>query len=116
MHPILGDARRLSLYLLAWVPLGGFLYFFLSPLNFGWRTSVLLIGPLCVVYAFVCLAAWYVCRGLPIREGNLIRLTTTHALSAIVHGGIWTLLAWLLGSALGIADSTLVRALPTIFG
>jgi two-component system, LytTR family, sensor histidine kinase AlgZ len=117
MHPILGDARRLSLYLLAWVPLGGFLHFFLSPLNLGWKTLVLFIGPLCVVYAFICLAAWYTCRGLPIREGNLIRLITTHALSSIIDGGIWTLLAWPLGSVLGIAHGTLARAvLPAIFG
>ena len=60
MHPILGNWRRLVLYLSAWVPITVILvYLFVSLAGLGWARAGALAIPLCLVYAFVCLSAWY---------------------------------------------------------
>jgi LytS/YehU family sensor histidine kinase len=44
---------------------------------------------MCTVYAFVCLATWYLCRTLPSSEGALVRLFGTYAAAAMVSSGLW---------------------------
>ena len=64
MHPILDDRRRLALYLLVWLMIG-LLLSVGSPI--GRMDDVCGVPvPLCFLYAFVCLSAWYLCRAFPL--------------------------------------------------
>lgn len=92
MHPILADWRRLAVYLLAWVPIGVFL---MSSLGQGvpWPVAALLFLPLTLVYAFVCLSAWYTTRVFPIDARNRIGAFFVSQLAAgAMAGAIWVLL------------------------
>jgi hypothetical protein len=127
VHPILAHRGRLGLYLLAWLPL--------LPLVAGllvieggasWGEAFAVAGPPLVVYAYLCLAAWYVCRALPLREADLLALVTTHGLSAVLSAGLWVVLgegwAWSLarlGAGRGIFPGALasyVDSTPALFG
>lgn len=58
MHPILFRLRNLGLYLLAWIPVAGMLVHSLTrPGGLSWTEAIAVTVPLCLVYAFVCLAA-----------------------------------------------------------
>jgi hypothetical protein len=113
MHPILSNSRRLGLYLLAWIPLCGLIAFLLAPYPLSWPESLAVCIPLCLVYAFICLSAWYICRSIPIREGNLTGLLTTHALTAVIDAGIWVMLGRLIAGLIGIPAARM-SGVPTI--
>src|SRR5438128_8660584 len=69
MHPILSHFRRLLLYLAAWGPISAILiYLFVSVGGLTWGRSAAMALPLCAVYAFMCLSAWYTCRGIPLEN------------------------------------------------
>jgi hypothetical protein len=98
MHPILASARRLILYLLAWVPVGALL----APIAGGatWADASAVLAPACLVFAFVCLSPWYICRARPLRLSALPGLVLLHAGAATVVGGVLPGVAWLAARAL----------------
>jgi two-component system, LytTR family, sensor histidine kinase AlgZ len=101
VHPILGNLRRLTLYLVAWVPLAGLVaYMFVATGGFRWGEAITLAAPLCLFYAFVCLSAWYSARGNPLTQTGVSSLIITHGLGAAVDGGLLVLVARLLGAGL----------------
>jgi two-component system, LytTR family, sensor histidine kinase AlgZ len=94
MHPIFGQLRRLTVYLLAWLPLTGILCYLVASLGgLSWARAVVLIVPLCAVYAFVCLSAWYSCRGTPLETSSFSRLALVHLSAAVVAAGMWFFVA-----------------------
>ena len=102
MHPILGRLRQLGLYLLAWVPLAGILVYLLGrSRDLSWAEAALIAVPLCVVYAFLCLAAWYPCRATPIEQSSFVRLLLTHFTAAVLVSTLWIQVAK--GLATGVA-------------
>jgi two-component system sensor histidine kinase AlgZ len=102
MHPILGQMRRLGLYLLGWVPFAGILLYLLTyPGGLIWWEALVLTVPLCLVYAFICLSAWYSCRSTPLESSTFLRLSLTHLLAALLVSGLWVLIA--AGLAAGLA-------------
>src|ERR1700730_51057 len=115
MHPIF-RSRRLGLYLLAWLPIAAVLaVLFAKQGRLSWPVSAATAVPLCVVYAFICLSAWYACRSLPLNREQLPRVLLTHLGSALGIGGLWTALAKILFvsySAAGSIDAVLL----TVFG
>jgi two-component system sensor histidine kinase AlgZ len=123
VHPILAHRGRLGLYLLAWLPLlplGAGLLVIVG--GAGWGEAFAVAGPPLVVYAYLCLAAWYVCRALPLKDADLLALVTTHGLSAVLSAGLWVVLgegwAWSLGR-LGVFPGALapyVDSTPALFG
>lgn len=109
MHPILGRLRQLGLYLLAWIPLAGILVYLLGRTgSVSWVEAALVAIPLCLVYAFLCLAAWYPCRATPIEQSSFAKLLLTHFTAAMLVSTLWIQLAKGLASALvrwgGFAD------------
>src|SRR5271169_6270882 len=92
MHPLLTRPRRLGLYLLAWLPLVAILSYSLSS-DLGWSAALALTGPLCLVYAFVCLAAWYPCRATPLEQSGFAKLLLTHFTAAVLLSTLWVQLA-----------------------
>jgi two-component system, LytTR family, sensor histidine kinase AlgZ len=122
MHPILGNFRQLVLYLLAWLPLSGILLYLL--ISFGgleWTRALVFTVPLAMVFAFVCLSAWYSCRATPLASCGFWRLTATHLLGAVTASLLWVLIAR--GVSLAMAsipafarfDQQIARELPVLF-
>src|SRR5262249_39001219 len=91
MHPIIHSARRLGLYLLAWIPIVGMLAYLLGiPGNIRLTELLCLAGPMCLVYASVCLAAWYPCQFTPLERSSFSQLAGMHLISALVAASFWT--------------------------
>jgi two-component system sensor histidine kinase AlgZ len=111
MNPILASGGRLGPYLLAWVPLtavtGSFLVLAagLTPLE-----SALLTPPLTVVYAFLCLSSWYLCRAVPVGAATLARMAGTVLAAAAVAGVLWA--AWGATAVWGLALIPAFASLP----
>jgi len=123
MHPILAQLRRLVFYLLGWIPLAGMLGYLLAvPGGLTWWQAGAVAFPLCLLYAFVCLAAWYPCLATPLDRASVPRFLFTHLAGAVAASALWLLVARTLGRMLsgsrefhGI-DSRLSEDLPLLFG
>jgi two-component system, LytTR family, sensor histidine kinase AlgZ len=91
MHPLFARPRNLGLYLLAWIPVIAMLTYSLTgPEEMHWGDALALTVPLCLVYAFVCLAAWYPCRATPLETSGFGKLLLTHLTAAALLGTYWT--------------------------
>lgn len=94
MHPIIGNLRRLVLYLLAWIPLTAVLS---GAVRYSggmdWTRALTITTPLCVILAFDLLGAWYLCKAIPAEKTALARLLTNQLVAAIVTSAVWVLLA-----------------------
>lgn len=123
MHPVFAKRGRLQLYLLSWTPVAGMLVLLLAvPGSLSWIESLAVLVPLCDVYAFVCLSAWYLCRSLPLDRSSVTRLLAYHLSAALVSSVGWVALgsgiAYALGSSAifpGLAER-FARQLPLLFG
>lgn len=101
MHPILSGFRQLGLYLLTWIPLAAFLAYLERRSGFlSWTEAVALTAPLCLVYAFLCLAAWYPCRMTPIEQSSFTKIFLTHATAALLVSTLWIQVAKALAGGL----------------
>ena len=115
MHPILGHLRQLSLYLLAWSPLSAILFYILKSVGgLSWLQAFAMVPLLCLVYAFMCLSAWYTCRGTPLEKSGFYRLALTHLVGAVVISGMWVAVAKGWAGALSSVDA--FRGLDQRFG
>jgi two-component system, LytTR family, sensor histidine kinase AlgZ len=122
MHPILASFRKLGLYLLGWTPLVVLVADQLKSSGLPLNESVALAVPLCLVYAFICLSSWWLCRLTPLRGRGLERAVTTHLAASVVAATIWILNAR--GLAAGLAalhlisspHAVLMRAAGNLFG
>jgi two-component system, LytTR family, sensor histidine kinase AlgZ len=97
MHPILADRKRLALYVLSWITLAVLLALLvLEASGTALAQAVLLTLPPTLVYAFVCLAAWYPTRATPVERTSTWRLVLTHLVAAAALSAIWLIVihAW----------------------
>ncbi len=93
MHPLLADRKRLALYLLAWLLLAFLLALLvMEPGRTPLREAVLFTLPPTLVYAFICIAAWFPARALPLTAARAWSLLITHGLGALLWSGVWLLL------------------------
>jgi len=100
MHPLL-TRNRLGLYLLGWIPLAAIVVFLLtSGGDLSWLESSVIAIPLCGVYAFICLSAWYTAKGAPIQRESALRLIVVHSVAAALVSYFWMGLGWVLVAAL----------------
>ena len=88
MHPILGRIDRLAIYLSAWLMACVLVAGVFTRLGLGWTEALALLVPLFLVYAFVCLSAWYVSRATPLTTSSLLRVLVSSVLSAMFAGGL----------------------------
>jgi LytS/YehU family sensor histidine kinase len=117
MHPLFGSFRRVLFYLLAWVPVACILAYLLTTLGrLPFVQSLAFCGPLSLIYAFMCLESWYLCRVIPITQGKLLIQLSAQLLNAVVSSGIWTLIAKGVAVAEGIESQRLTGAYPLLFG
>jgi two-component system sensor histidine kinase AlgZ len=107
MHPLLTresaaniperPTSRLGLYLLSWAPITAILtYLMAKPSGLGWWNATFLVVPLCLIYAFVCLSAWYSCKAAPIQSTPPRRLFVTHTVAAVLVSLLWVEVAKLI--------------------
>ena len=126
MHPILADRKRLALYLATWCLLAVLLALVAMeggaapasgaggrerpPLHI--RDALLLTIPPTIIYAFICLAAWYPTRAMPLERARATTLLPAHLAAAIVLSALWLLLfrAWARVIGGGTEDAVLSRA------
>lgn len=100
MHPLL-TRNRLGLYLLGWIPLAVVVVFLMtSGGDLSWLESSVIAIPLCLVYAFICLSAWYTAKGAPIQRETALRLIVLHSVAAALVSYFWMGWAWVLVAAL----------------
>jgi hypothetical protein len=94
MHPILADPKQLVLYLLGCLPIGIVLIIGLGHQG-TWTTATVFFLPLTMVYAFVGLSAYYLCRAFPINKPIRNWSAVPAHLSAAATVGILSVgLAW----------------------
>jgi sensor histidine kinase YesM len=94
MHPILTRSGRMGPYLAAWLPLAGVMAVLIRlAAGSSWVEAATLAVPLAVVYAFICLAAWYPCKATPLRRATLGQVILTHALAGAISTVLWLFLA-----------------------
>ncbi len=93
MHPILSHRDRLSLYLAAWLPIAALLTAILARgTDLSLLDGLVIAVPMCLLYAFMCLAAWYICRTSPFSAGSLMTLVGTLSTVTLVVSVVWVLL------------------------
>ena len=117
MHPLLARTNRLGIYVLAWVPISILIaYLVRSSGQITWLTALALTVPLCVVYEFMCLSAWYSCKAAPLEQTDPFRLALTHLTAAALISFLWMELARLLAAALSrfSAFSDLATRYPSV--
>ena len=122
MHPLLAR-RRLLLYLLAWTPV---LALLLALIWASGRLSLpqaaAVLGPACLLYAFVCLSPWYICRTRPLGLAGIASLAATWTVAAAAGSFVLVaaayLTATLVNSVRGLeeVDQRLAGVLPLLFG
>lgn len=97
LHPLIAQPRRLGYYLAAWLGPASLLVaapILASPAQ--WRGVVALAVPLCGLYAFACLAAWYPAQanppGAPLGRILLVQLLAAAftALAWVAVGRLWS--------------------------
>src|SRR5262245_6973805 len=90
MHPILARGGRLALYLGLWVTVGVLLgVLLIAQIGLGWKQAGLVSVPLAFLYAFVCLSAWYVSRGMPLPATGAVRIIVTALTASAISSAMW---------------------------
>jgi LytS/YehU family sensor histidine kinase len=59
-----------------------------------WSNAAEILVPMCLLYAFICQASWYLCNAVPLRESEAARLLVTHGAAAAVSAGAWVGIGW----------------------
>ncbi len=97
MHPIFSRRAWFAAYLSA-AGAGALLLAALLRVacRLSWAEAGELAAPLVLLYAFVCLTPWYLCRQLPLATTHPFQLALDHAGAAVLATGLWILAAQLL--------------------
>jgi two-component system, LytTR family, sensor histidine kinase AlgZ len=107
MHPILASGRRVLLYALAWALILALLTAILwASGGADWLTAVRGLAPACLLFAFICLTPWYLCRVRPLRQPD--RAIAPSLGAAVTGSAIFVGAAWL-------ASPLLAPHLPLLF-
>jgi two-component system, LytTR family, sensor histidine kinase AlgZ len=124
MHPLLASRARLGAYLLGWAPIALLLGGIARSQGWNWTEAGALALPLCLLAAFLFLSAWFLCRALPLGRSveGLGTLGMAWVVAALLMGGLWAGLAWLLARllawipGLGALPQRVGLALPVLTG
>jgi two-component system, LytTR family, sensor histidine kinase AlgZ len=107
MHPLLASDRRILLYAAMWATILALLSAILRVSGgVDWRTAVSGLAPACLLFAFICLTPWYLCRVRPLRQPH--RAVAPSLGAAAAGSAIFVAAAWL-------ASPLLAPNLPLLF-
>jgi hypothetical protein len=119
MHPLLFGRRRLILFGVACLDLGILLALLLrviAPREF-WQAMVFTV-PSTILFGFVCLSAWWVCRSAPIATTSVTRLLTVQFFATLqataVGVGIFTVWAVVLSRVFGVGPADRIGILSDV--
>lgn len=112
MHPVFRKQRWFAAYLCLWALIAAMLAALLHlPGALNWREIAILCGPLCLFYAFVCLAPWYMCRQFPLGSSGIGMMISYHLGAAVLATALWVALGRVVASLSGI-ESRLDPEIP----
>ena len=87
MHPLFSDARHVFWYAAACLMTGAAVAVSLAASeNLPIVSTLSFTFPVCLVYGFVAMSAYYVCRALPLTRRRLPRLLATYGMTSIIGG------------------------------
>jgi len=90
MHPILSAKKIFGLYLIVWLIAGGLVALLLQSAGLMSLANALVIAiPMAVLYGFMCLASYYLCRAFPFQRYDVIRILLVHAISSALTSSLW---------------------------
>jgi two-component system sensor histidine kinase AlgZ len=90
VHPILAQRRGPIVYETVWISLGLTAAILLNRLAaFPLITALLLTVPLALIYGFICLAAWYLCLAVPLRQSSFWRILSVHGGGGVISSSLW---------------------------
>ena len=92
MHPLLGNPRRLAIYLLAWLLVALLLTVGLRG-QIDWVTAALFFIPVSLVFALITQSAWYVCRVFPIASSRWWVAGPAQIAAGAIAGVVWIVIA-----------------------
>ena len=93
MHPILARLEQAAAYLGAWLVASVRLAAALTRQGVAWSDALVFVVPTFVVYAFVCLSAWYVSRAMPLTTSRAPAVAGASGIAALSGGAMWLLIA-----------------------
>ncbi|MCE9628051.1 MAG: histidine kinase [Candidatus Eisenbacteria bacterium] len=106
MHPLLARPSRLLTVILLAALFGVPLAWVLTVLTpRPWLAALAFAVPMQVVFAFIALSAWWVCRRYPMHEGITSRAVSAQLMAALQASAVWAAL----GAPLAVL---LVRTIP----
>lgn len=109
MYQILGRIDRVAAYVTAWVVVGILVSVSISRQGASLVDAFVFVVPTFVVYAFVCLSGFYVCRAMPLATSRPPAVAIAAGVAALFGGVLWLTLAraWmvLLRAMPGLADA-----------
>jgi hypothetical protein len=90
VHPILSERRIFGLYLVVWLIAGGLLALLLQAAGgVSWADSLVLAIPMAMIYGFMCLASYYLCRAFPFQRYDVVRILVVHAIASALTSSLW---------------------------
>jgi two-component system, LytTR family, sensor histidine kinase AlgZ len=97
MHPILARLERLAGYLGLWCAIGVLEGVVLTRQGLSWPEALVQVLPPLLIYSFICLSAFYVCRAMPLTTSGVTGVLTASAVAASVAAVLWLVLneVWL---------------------
>src|SRR4051812_28161368 len=115
MHPLLATRRRLFLYLLSWTPILALLVNLSRATGAPTLDAAAVLAPALMVFAFVCLSPWPICRVRPLRlpavPGLLVTFTVAAAVGSLALVGSAALMSGALSRPAGLSAIA-----PVLFG
>jgi two-component sensor histidine kinase len=94
VHPFLASRWRLTLYLVAWLFIGAVLFVLLEATTpRPPERAAMLAFPMALLYAFMCLSAWWVCRAAPLGATSAARGAGVVLGAAVLAATVWAGLA-----------------------
>ena len=122
MHPLLSNRGRI-LYLVAWLPLAALLASLLALQgNLAWGQAIAVTGPMTLLYAFMCLPAWYLCRAFPFEASSAQRIIVIQVIGALLSALLWAAIGFGWASVLtrlfrnGVFSTAYRQAFPLFLG
>jgi len=103
MHPVLARRSNLLLYLCAWIPAVALLAFLLGYSGgYRWVEALILAVPMGLIFAFLSLSAWYLCRAFPLSRSSYLILAAVFAAAALFSSAVWIVIGRLIVTALAM--------------
>ncbi|HEY8551092.1 MAG TPA: histidine kinase [Vicinamibacterales bacterium] len=118
MHPVLARRILTLVYAAVWIGVGLVLTVIEGVSGSAAAAFVL---PVLLLYGFICLSPWYLCRLVPLRHDAWWRVLSVHGLAALISASLWLVIAYAWRAALEATpvgpevSATYFRLQPLLF-